>query len=265
MNADLLTSAAPSVVMTEEAGELLEAHALASMQNSTKHLLQIGDHKQLRPKIENHTLSVVSGNGYDLNRSMFERLILGGHAHSTLQEQHRMAPEISSVIMGLKVYPELRNHSSVSNYPPLRGTNSRVVFYDHRFPEVEQLNWKVQHESKSNREEARIAAFIARYMIQQAYTEGQITILTSYLGQVVELQKALTEVVKIPVDIGEKDMRDLTSATSGIDLPVGNSGPIDKAMIRVSTIDNYQVKTCSSVSRIHLLAHIIISYIRLSL
>ena len=241
MYVDLLTAVGPSVVMTEEAGELLEAHTLTSMHDTTQHLIQIGDHKQLRPKLENHELSVVSGNGHDLNQSMFERLVISGHNHSALQEQHRMAPEISALIMNMGVYPELTDHSSVARHPLIRGLESRVVFFDHRFLEVEQKNFKAQHESKSNQGEARMAACIARYMIQQAYTKGQITILTSYLGQVIELQKALAAVLDIPVDISDRDMKDLNASMNTVPDSSTKTATDSKATIRVSTIDNYQV------------------------
>ena len=78
MHADLLASISPGVVLIEEAGEVLEAHIISGTYKDAKHLIMIGDHKQLRPKIENHELSVVSGNGHDLNRSLFERMVLGG-------------------------------------------------------------------------------------------------------------------------------------------------------------------------------------------
>ena len=84
LNADILTSIAPGVVLAEEAGELLESHLLTGTHRNVKHLILIGDHKQLRPKIENHELSVVSGNGHDLNRSLFERLVLGGCENKAL-------------------------------------------------------------------------------------------------------------------------------------------------------------------------------------
>ena len=84
MHTDLLASISPGVVLLEEAGELLEAHILSGTHKDVKHLIMIGDHKQLRPKIENHELSVVSGNGHDLNRSLFERMVLGGCENKAL-------------------------------------------------------------------------------------------------------------------------------------------------------------------------------------
>jgi superfamily I DNA and/or RNA helicase len=65
----------------------------------------IGDHKQLRPKCS-YELSVEQGDGFDLNRSLFERLVLKGFPHVTHAQQHRMRPEISSIIRHL-TYPDL--------------------------------------------------------------------------------------------------------------------------------------------------------------
>jgi superfamily I DNA and/or RNA helicase len=49
---DLLAgSVRPGVVLVEEAGELLEAHVLTSLGTEARHLIMIGDHKQLRPKV----------------------------------------------------------------------------------------------------------------------------------------------------------------------------------------------------------------------
>jgi superfamily I DNA and/or RNA helicase len=41
---------APIIIM-EEAGELLEAQTLACLSPYTQHLIMIGDHQQLRPKV----------------------------------------------------------------------------------------------------------------------------------------------------------------------------------------------------------------------
>lgn len=85
MYKDLLSTAKPSIVMVEEAGEILEAHVLTSMDsNYVKKLILIGDHKQLRPKAEVYDLTVQAGKGYRLNMSLFERLVLEGYPHSVL-------------------------------------------------------------------------------------------------------------------------------------------------------------------------------------
>ena len=46
------------VVIVEEAGEVFEAHILASLAPTTEHLILIGDHEQLRPKPQLYALQV---------------------------------------------------------------------------------------------------------------------------------------------------------------------------------------------------------------
>jgi hypothetical protein len=48
----------------------------------------IGYHQQLRQKVNSYGLIVERGSGYDLNRSLFKRLLLSGYPHSTLAKQH---------------------------------------------------------------------------------------------------------------------------------------------------------------------------------
>lgn len=50
----LLCIFGPSIVMVEEAAEILEAHVLSALSPRTRHLILIGDHKQLRPKVGVH-------------------------------------------------------------------------------------------------------------------------------------------------------------------------------------------------------------------
>ncbi|KAE9384189.1 hypothetical protein BT96DRAFT_1008327, partial [Gymnopus androsaceus JB14] len=52
--------------------------------------------------------------------SLFERLVLKGFPHETLSEQHRMRPEILSLIPEL-AYPSLVDAPKTQNRPPLRG------------------------------------------------------------------------------------------------------------------------------------------------
>jgi len=43
--------------MVEEAAEVLEAHVLSCLSESVEHLILIGDHLQLRPKVEIYEVS----------------------------------------------------------------------------------------------------------------------------------------------------------------------------------------------------------------
>ena len=73
---------------------------------------------RLRPKVDNYQLSVASGMGHNLNCSLFERLVLGGFPHATLGTQHRMHPNISSLIK--HTYPALQDHSGLLEREPVK-------------------------------------------------------------------------------------------------------------------------------------------------
>ncbi|KAK3752811.1 hypothetical protein QZH41_005176 [Actinostola sp. cb2023] len=66
----LLEQIQPSIVVVEEAAEVLEAHIITSLTQGTQHLILIGDHKQLRPNPTCYKLSI----DYNLDISLFERM-----------------------------------------------------------------------------------------------------------------------------------------------------------------------------------------------
>jgi superfamily I DNA and/or RNA helicase len=51
MHADVLSVVSPAVILVEEAAEILEPQILAVLHHKVQHLIQIGDHKQLRPQV----------------------------------------------------------------------------------------------------------------------------------------------------------------------------------------------------------------------
>ena len=73
-NAVLLASVQPTTIIVEEAAQILEAHILATLQPSVKRIILIGDHLQLRPKLECYGLRTESGSGVNFDESLFERL-----------------------------------------------------------------------------------------------------------------------------------------------------------------------------------------------
>jgi superfamily I DNA and/or RNA helicase len=187
--------ASPGVLLVEEAGEILESHVLTAMGDKTQQLILIGDHKQLRPKVNHYKLTVEKGEGYDLNRSLFERLVLKGYPHETLTEQHRMRPEISDLIRQL-TYPDLIDAPGTKNRPHLRGIQDDIVFINHDHPEDENPQLPDRRDmastsSKQNSHEVGMVLKIVRYLAQQGYGTEKIVILTPYLGQLQKLQAAL--------------------------------------------------------------------------
>ncbi|KXZ51992.1 hypothetical protein GPECTOR_10g1014 [Gonium pectorale] len=253
MHKDLLRDAdvEPGVVLVEEAGELLEAHVLTSLGPRTKQLIMIGDHKQLRPKVECWPLSVQSGHGHDLNVSLFERLVLSGFPHTALAKQHRMHPDISALVR--PTYPALEDAERVHRHPPVLGLpqGRRVVFVDHREPELgdkEKTMWSAAaaHVSKVNEYEVSMVCATVRYLLLQGYRPEQLVVLTPYLGQLLEVQRAMSKDTQVTLD--DLDLRDLRNAATpqalaDIERAGGKASASTengRSGVRVATIDNYQ-------------------------
>ena len=228
-----LQSISPGVLLVEEAGEILESHILTALGPETKQVILIGDHKQLRPKVH-YDLSVEKGDGYDLNRSLFERLVLKGYPHQVLSQQHRMRPELSAIIRRL-TYPDLVDASSTQGRPDLRGFQHNLIFMNHSEPEIELPevpDWRdsTSTSSKKNMFEAKMTLKCVRYLGQQGYRTDDIVVLTPYLGQ---LRLLLDELGKDndPV-LNDLDSYDLVRAG----LMPAASADMKKPRIRISTI-----------------------------
>lgn len=102
------------IILIEEAAEILEAHIVTSLSVKTQQLILIGDHQQLKPKVN----SFILGHRYGLSTSLFERFVLMGVPRVTLQQQRRMRPKISKILK--LIYPNLQDHQSVRKYQPIR-------------------------------------------------------------------------------------------------------------------------------------------------
>ncbi|KAF8531244.1 P-loop containing nucleoside triphosphate hydrolase protein [Gautieria morchelliformis] len=233
-----IRAASPGVLLVEEAGEILESHILTALGDKTDQMILIGDHQQLRPKVNHYRLTVEKGEGYDLNRSLFERLILKGYPHRTLCKQHRMRPEISNLVRHL-TYPDLVDAESTKNRPNLRGVSNNIVFIDHRKPEDEEMRVADMQDagaksSKRNTYEVLMILKILRYLAQQGYGTDKVVILTPYLGQLQSLRDALQK-NNDPI-LNDLDSYDLVRAGL-ITQAAANSS---KQPIRLATIDNYQ-------------------------
>lgn len=210
-NSEILKQVSPKVLLVEEAGEVLESHIITSLTPLTERLIMIGDHKQLRPKVNNYDLTVEKGDGYDLNRSLFERLVVEGFPHTTLTQQHRMRPEISELVRHL-TYPMLEDAPSTLNRPNIRGLQSNVIFVDHNEPEtfVKGMFERTTGSSKQNQFEADLVLKYVKYLAQQGYASDDIIVLTPYLGQLRMLQDTLRK-ENDPV-LNDMDRHDLFQA-----------------------------------------------------
>uniref|UniRef100_A0A7S0VPX4 AAA+ ATPase domain-containing protein n=1 Tax=Hemiselmis tepida TaxID=464990 RepID=A0A7S0VPX4_9CRYP len=252
--AGILRDSDIAVVVIEEAAEILEAHVLTALSSNVKHLVQIGDHKQLRPKLENYKLRVESGGGVDFDKSIFERLATEKGIDGTmfpaacLDVQHRMRPEISTLVRSF-MYPELKDGEGTLNRTHVRGLTSDVVFITHEEPEQgeEDLSGMGPTRSKINPHEVEMAVQTVEYLMKQGYQANQMVVLTPYLGQLVELRRGLSE-TSLSAEIGDRDQSDLRNYLSG-DMEQANTpshsigaaaSAKEERVVRVATIDNYQ-------------------------
>ncbi|KAG1746045.1 P-loop containing nucleoside triphosphate hydrolase protein [Suillus paluster] len=230
-----IRAAKPDILLVEEAGEILESHVLTAMGENTSQMILIGDHKQLRPKVNNYKLTVEKGDGFELNRSLFERLVLMGFPHQTLTAQHRMRPEISAFIRKL-TYPDLTDAAKTQGRDDIRGIQNNIIFIDHTHPEDNDPRISDPGDgasSKQNTYEVEMVWKIVRYLAQQGYGTDKLVVLTPYLGQL----STLRDVLKRDNDpvLNDLDSHDLIRA--GLMSPTDNTS---KKCIRLATIDNYQ-------------------------
>jgi hypothetical protein len=245
------------VIICEEAGEVMEPHMISALLPNVEHFIQIGDHQQLRPQINNYGLSLESQQGtpYQLDRSQFERLSVGERGRPSfpvaqLNVQRRMRPEISNLIRET-IYPRLNDHDVTKHLPAVVGMRKNVFWLDHE--SIEEGPSPDRHQrSHSNIWEAEMTHALVRHIVRQGvYSSSDIAVLTPYTGQLQKLREKMRNDFEIV--LSERDQE--TLARDGFDdettLSEGeqaNSGsgrrPLEKKklseMLRVATVDNFQ-------------------------
>ncbi|KAK5661070.1 hypothetical protein OQA88_10960 [Cercophora sp. LCS_1] len=247
------------VVVCEEAAEVLEAHMISALMPGVEHLIQIGDHQQLRPQINNYSLSLETPQGmlYQVDRSQFERLAVGEPGTppmpiAQLNIQRRMRPQIASLIRDT-MYPALQDHPSVSDLPDVVGVRENVFWLDHQHME-DTAGDEGRLKSHSNKWEVSMTKALVRHLIRQgAYKSTDIAVLTPYTGQLQKLRASLGE--DFEISLSDKDEEKL--AQEGFDLLVdtsvdGNDGKSTASnqpsfqrkqlldSLRLATVDNFQ-------------------------
>ncbi|KAI1789279.1 hypothetical protein LXA43DRAFT_590107 [Ganoderma leucocontextum] len=235
----LLSSIAPKVLMVEEAGQVLEAHILTSLVSSVRHLICIGDPKQLRPTMATFALSMDSGIGKDLykfDRSLMERLSDAGYPMSQINVQRRMRPTISHFIRTI-LYPKLQDHQVVTQYPPVQGMQSDVFFLNH----LNKENGTEDSVSKVNMYEVDMIRDLVVYFLRQGTYNGpgDIAVLCAYLGQLQKVRAVLRD-LKIAVAVDERDAEQLARQGLDEDSEVEMEEVLVAKHVRLGTVDIFQ-------------------------
>ncbi|XP_043088038.1 NFX1-type zinc finger-containing protein 1 [Puntigrus tetrazona] len=187
----------PRLVIVEEAAEVLEAHTITTLSKACQHLILIGDHQQLRPSATVYDLA----KNFNLEVSMFERLVQVNFPFVRLNYQHRMRPSIARLLTP-HIYETLENHPSVLKYDNVMGLLTNLFFVEHSQLEEEIKDGR----SHQNPHEAKFVVALCRYLLLQGYKPSQITILTTYTGQLHCLRKLMpsTEFSGVRVHVVDK-------------------------------------------------------------
>ncbi|KAK3486914.1 uncharacterized protein B0T23DRAFT_236859 [Neurospora hispaniola] len=253
---EMLRKLKPKVIICEEAAEVMEPRMMAAFIPGVQHLIQIGDHQQLRPLVQNSmqfSMETQVGKHYQLDRSLFERRVTGEPGMKPLpviqlNEQQRMPPEISALIRN-NVYKDLQDGSRVKDRPMVVGLRDRLFWWDHGYEEDIGLN-AAQGMSYINSMEVAMATALVRHIVRQGVYEGKdIAILTPYAGQLLKLQASLDEYFEVV--LSERDEERL--AAQGFDkknmvgdseIPTQTLLPSGKMQmkdgIRLATVDGFQ-------------------------
>lgn len=172
-----LAAIQPRILLIEEAAESCEANITSALYPTIQQLILVGDHKQLAPNCDIQWLGKAP---YNLNVSLFQRMVNLGMPFLMLKQQRRMKPELRSILNPF--YPELVDHPSVESIrqrPDIPGMGGRNCwFFDHNWPEDTNPNF-----SKFNEQEAGMITNFFGYLVANGTPAENITVLTFYNGQ----------------------------------------------------------------------------------
>ncbi|KAK3595714.1 hypothetical protein CHS0354_025336 [Potamilus streckersoni] len=228
----MLQEVAPPVVIIEEAAQVSEQHVLGALSSASQHLIMIGDHQQLRPAYNDYNLARM----HHTDVSLFERLIRNGMCYQQLENQHRMRPEIASLLVP-HIYKSLENHESVFKYSDIRGVATNLYFIAH---EQEEDNFD-ESLSHSNKYEAEFISKLYRHLRLQGYFQHEITVLSLYKDQVQLLRNKIRELEQ--TDEFLMNIRITEQCTDG-DVFLADLGAKaklqNKPEVRITAVDNFQ-------------------------
>jgi len=173
----LLSALEPRIMIIEEAAETTEATIIAGMIDSLQQLVLVGDHHQLQA---NCNVQALGEEPYNLNVSMFERLVKNGISFTMLNTQRRMISDVRALLTtgNNPFYHNLKDHSSVLDRvvkrPPIPGMGGRDTwFFHHNWPDAKNFDG-----SSYNLFEAEMVSGFYNYLVLNGTEPASITILT---------------------------------------------------------------------------------------
>lgn len=179
-----------------------------------------------------------------------------------------MRPEIADILR-CQFYPDLNDHQSVAFYPKVKGVTKDVFFLNHN--ESEETH---RETSKINKSEAQFLVQLALYLVKQGYEASKISILATYLGQMMYLEhlvqdtgnEALRNVVIAVVDNYQGEENDIILLSLVRSNEAGNIGylrlhnricvALSRARHGLYVVGNFKELSASSKSWKNILQHL---------
>jgi len=181
----VISEMAPSIVIVEEAAEILESQLIAALPSSVKHIVLIGDHKQLPPQVHHYRLV----KHYNMAVSIFERLANNGYPIQQLRF-HRRGPQSLCPLFS-RFYEHAIEATNPDGLPPKTFEKLGIAYWW-----THNAESTVSHPGTSlqNELEAAMVVGSARFLIVCGEVQPeQITIITGYLGQSKLIKKLLAD------------------------------------------------------------------------
>ncbi|KKY15252.1 putative atp binding [Phaeomoniella chlamydospora] len=169
----LISSLEPKIILIEEAAEALEAPVAVACVESLQQLILVGDHQQLQPST---SVQQLGRPPFNLQISLFERLVRNGIPYDTLLRQRRMDPEFRLLLT--PIYKKLEDHPSVVNRPFVPGCKFKLWMFSHDFLESADSSF-----SKMNEREALMIVAFFNYLVLNGVPIHGITVLVFYNAQ----------------------------------------------------------------------------------
>ena len=176
----LLDQLKPSAVIIDEAAEIIEGQLISVLPPTIKHLVMLGDHMQLKPRLNVYKLK----DKY-LHCSMFERLINNKMNFTQLGQQCRMRDDIADLLRSLNIYKNLKTNlekTGRNEPPPCIGRSLHFLKHCEKEKGTKGNFW--------NKKEIEDIMHVAEYLVKDGCLPKDITVLCPYREQVNRMKAA---------------------------------------------------------------------------
>lgn len=189
---ELLQPIHAKVLVCDDAGEFLESQILTAILPSTEHIILIGDHNQLRPKVQTQKLQRTHPEGAlnPLDVSLFERLLGMAYPLSTLPLQRRMRPSIAW-LNRLVRDTAFGNDDLVMTFPDVVGMGAPLFWLDHRHTASSAGSIEDEDFSLDDFEIEMVRTMLNHLVRQGPYSKHDIAVITPSKSQLRQLLRRM--------------------------------------------------------------------------